>query len=225
MEENKLDELQKETPEAVDKKADKGPEKKPEKGEKFSPVRSAVLMILGAALLVTGYFYYAVVIRVEPPKEIYQEKEAVREIVKEKITIYLPDENSEGLATKEVEVVSGNSEEERIKNIFNLLQEELSYNIVYTDEAGKVVEVPFLNKDVQLMDVFIDGKDIYLNLNYHFRDNMKTISQEIFIIYSIVNTLTEDGRYKRVKFLINNKEVEQLNFYNLSDFYEKNLEI
>ncbi len=182
-------------------------------------------MILGAVLLVTGYFYYSMVVRVNPPKEIYQEKEEAREIVKERITVYLPDENSEGLTTKEVEVVSGATEEERIKNIFDLLQGELSYNIVYTDEEGKVVEVPFLKGEVQLMDVFIDGKDLYLNLNYHFRENMKTISQEIFIIYSIVNTLTEDGRYNRVKFLINNKEVEQLNFYNLSDFYEKNLEI
>ena len=126
---------------------------------------------------------------------------------------------------KQIEIVVGSTEEERVKNILLTLKEELAYTLKYTDKDGKVVEIPFLKDEVQLLDVYFDGADVYLNMNYHFRENMKIISQEIFIIYSIVNTLTEDNRYKRVKFLINDKEVEQLNFYKLSNFYERNLEI
>ncbi len=205
---------------------EKREEKKAQKAdEKSSPIRLGILGILGMLTLVSGTFYYTQVVRKSPPKVIYQEEEQVKEIVREALTIYVPTESGESLGEKQVEIVVGDTPEERVKNIFAALKENLSYNISYTDDEGKVVEIPFLNDAVQLMDVYIDGRDIYLNMNYHFRDNMKTISQEIFIIYSIVNTLTEDGRYRRVKFLVNDKEVEQLNFYKLSEFYERNLEI
>ena len=194
-------------------------------GEKPSPIKIGVLGILGVLTAVSGVLYYTLVVKENPPKVIYQEEEQAKEIVREALTIYAPSESGESLSEKQVEIVVGDTPEERVKNIFTALKESLSYNISYTDDEGKVVETPFLDDAVQLMDVYIDGRDIYLNMNYHFRDNMKTISQEIFVIYSIVNTLTEDGRYRRVKFLVNDKEVEQLNFYKLSEFYERNLEI
>ena len=194
-------------------------------GEKPSPIKIGVLGILGLLTAVSGVLYYTLVVKENPPKVIYQEEEQAKEIVREALTIYVPSESGESLSEKQVEIVVGDTPEERVKNIFTALKESLSYNISYTDDEGKVVETPFLDDAVQLMDVYIDGRDIYLNMNYHFRDNMKTISQEIFVIYSIVNTLTEDGRYRRVKFLVNDKEVEQLNFYKLSEFYERNLEI
>lgn len=194
-------------------------------GDKPSPIRIGILGILGILTAVSGAFYYNLVLKENPPKVIYQEKEQAREIVREALTIYVPTESGESLESKQVEIVVGDTPEERVKMIFDALKENLAYKITYTDEEGKVVEVPFLNDEVQLMDVYIDGRDIYLNMNYHFRENMKTISQEIFVIYSIVNTLTEDGKYRRVKFLVNDKEVEQLNFYKLSEFYERNLEI
>lgn len=220
MEEDKnSQEVKKETPSPS--------EKKKKKVETPSKVRVAVLVILGTLTIILGFFYYKLVAGYEniSPKVIYRREERVKEIVKESLTIYLPDENSEGLIRKQVEIVTGDNPEKRVENIFQEIKENLGYDIVYTDDEGQVVEIPFLKDEIQLLDVYIDGKDLYLNMNYHFRDNMKTISQEIFVIYSIVNTLTEDGRYRRVKFLVNNKEVEQLNFYNLSDFYEKNLEI
>jgi len=220
LEENKnLQEEKRDTPSAPEKKKKNKTKEKPSKG------RAAVLIILGLLTVVTGISYYALVVREDVPKVIYRREEKVREIVKENITIYLPDENGEGLITKQVEVVVGDKPEDRVINILEAIKENLSYVITYTDEGGKLVEIPFLKSEVQPLDIYVDGSDLYLNMNYHFRDNMKVISQEIYIIYSIVNTLTEDGRYKRVKFLINNKEVEQLNFYKLSDFYERNLEI
>ncbi len=194
-------------------------------GGKPSPIRVGILGLLGILTAVSGTFYYNLVLKENPPKVIYQEEEQAREIVREALTIYVPTESGESLESKQVEIVVGDTQEERVKMIFDALKENLAYKISYTDEEGKVVEVPFLSEEVQLMDVYIDGRDIYLNMNYHFRENMKTISQEIFVIYSIVNTLTEDGRYRRVKFLVNDKEVEQLNFYKLSEFYERNLEI
>lgn len=211
-----------------DKKIEEKRENKKETkktGERPSPIRIGVLGILGILTVVSGIFYYTLVVRENPPKVIYQEEEQVKEIVREALTIYVPSESGESLGEKQVEIVVGDTPEERVKNIFAALKENLAYKITYTDDEGKVVEIPFLDDAVQLMDVYIDGRDIYLNMNYHFRDNMKTISQEIFIIYSIVNTMTEDGRYRRVKFLVNDKEVEQLNFYKLSEFYERNLEI
>lgn len=195
--------------------------------EKSSKLRIAVLSILGLITIISGFYYYNLVVKYKniSPRVIYQEEKREKEIIKENVTLYIPSETNETLVKKQLEIVVGDSEEERIKNIFSTLKSELKYNLKYTDEAGTVVETPFLMDEVQLLDVYFDGSDIYLNMNYHFRDNMKIISQEIFIIYSIVNTLTEDSRYKRVKFLINDREVEQLNFYKLSNFYERNLEI
>lgn len=206
-----------------EKELESGEAKK--KVENPSPIKIGVLGILGLLTVVSGVLYYTLTVKENPPKVIYQEEEQAKEIVREALTIYVPSESGESLSEKQVEIVVGDTPEERVKNIFTALKESLSYNINYTDDEGKVVETPFLGDAVQLMDVYIDGRDIYLNMNYHFRDNMKTISQEIFVIYSIVNTLTEDGRYRRVKFLVNDKEVEQLNFYKLSEFYERNLEI
>lgn len=194
-------------------------------GGKPSVLRMGLLVILGVLTVVSGIYYYSLVVKKNPPKVIYQGEKQVKEIVRESLTIYVPTESGESLGEKQVEIIIGDTPEARVKNIFEALKENLNYTISFTDDDGKVVEAKFLDDAVQLMDVYIDGRDIYLNLNYHFRDNMKTISQEIFVIYSIVNTLTEDGRYRRVKFLINDKEVEQLNFYKLSDFYERNLEI
>ncbi len=188
-------------------------------------LRKIALIVVSVLLIISGYFYYTVVYSNKEPVVIYETKKEVKEITKEKINVYLPDKKGDGLIVKEVEVETGANEGERIKNVFQVIKDNLSYDVVYTDKNGVVQKVPFIGEKVEVMDVFVDGSDIYLNMNYHFRDNMKTISQEIYVIYAIVNTLTEDSRYKRVKFLINNKEVDKLNFYNLSNFYEKNLDI
>ena len=218
MEENRNDEIKE-----SEKKKESGKIKKT--GGKPSVIKMGVLVILGVLTVVSGIYYYSLIVKEGSPKVIYQGEEQVKEIVRESLTIYVPTESGESLGEKQVEIIIGDTPEARVKNIFEALKENLNYTISFTDDDGKVVETKFLDDAVQLMDVYIDGRDIYLNLNYHFRDNMKTISQEIFVIYSIVNTLTEDERYRRVKFLINDKEVEQLNFYKLSDFYERNLEI
>lgn len=185
------------------------------------------LIVLILILIISGGYYYKLVYKYDeiPLKVVYKSQEEIREVVLEERVIYLPSESKESLVTKVVEIEKAESPEDEIGSLLGRLEEELNYTITYVDSQDNVIEIPFFNRDIEVLNIYIDRKDIYLNYNYHFKENMQTISQEILILYSIVNTLTESGQYNRVKFLINNKEIENLNFYQLSDFYRRNLDI
>jgi hypothetical protein len=189
--------------------------------------KNIALGFLGAVLLTTGIAYYLVVGRYDkiPPKVILEKSHVEKERKKEKFTLYVPDENLENLQLKEIEIELENYTDNEIDIIFDLLKSEMDYEFIYKSESGEKVEAPFLSEGVKLLNTYRDGEDIYLNFNYKFKENMKTSGQELLIVYSIVNTITESSGYKRVKILVNNKEIDKLNFYRLSKFYEKNLEI
>ncbi|WP_372712858.1 GerMN domain-containing protein [Ilyobacter sp.] len=187
--------------------------------------KNIALIFLGVVLLTTGTAYYLLVGRYDkiPPKIIFEKTDSEKKMSKEKITLYIPDENLAKLKVKEVEVDSGSGNE--ISMVFELLKSEMNYEFRYRGESGDKVEAPFLDEGVKLLNIYRDGEDIYLNFNYKFKENMKIPEQELLIVYSIVNSITQSSGYKRVKILVNNKEVDKLNFYRLSKFYEKNLEI
>ena len=62
-----------------------------------SKIMIAILAVLGVLTVISGFFYYKLVVGYENinPKVIYQREEKVREIVKENLTIYLPDESND----------------------------------------------------------------------------------------------------------------------------------
>lgn len=189
--------------------------------------KNIALGFLGAVLLTTGIAYYLVVGRYYkiPPKVIFEKPHLEKELKKEKFTLYIPDENLEKLQLKEKEVELDDQSYDEIDIIFELLKSEMDYEFIYKSKSGDKLEAPFLDGGVKLLNIYRDGNDIYLNFNYKFKENMKTSGQELLIVYSIVNSITQSSDYKRVKILVNNKEIDKLNFYRLSKFYEKNLEI
>lgn len=189
--------------------------------------KNIALGFLGAVLLTTGTAYYLVVGRYDkiPPKVIFEKPHLEKKFKKEKFTLYIPDENLENLQLKEKEVELDDQSYDEIDKIFELLKSEMDYEFIYKSKSGEKLEAPFLDGGVKLLNIYRDGNDIYLNFNYKFKENMKTSGQELLIVYSIVNSITQSSDYKRVKILVNNKEIDKLNFYRLSKFYEKNLEI
>ncbi len=190
--------------------------------------KNIALGILGVVLLATGTLYYLLVGRSgkNPPKVIFEKIYPEKKVNNEKFTLYLPDDNLEKLVRKEIEIASEtNNNKTNINRVFDIIKSEMNYRFSYKNESGATEEAYFLDEGVKLLNIYEDGSDLYLNFNYKFKDSMKTSEQELLVIYSIVNTIIESSKYKRVKILVNNKEIEKLNFYRLSKFYEKNLEI
>ncbi|WP_319369978.1 GerMN domain-containing protein [uncultured Ilyobacter sp.] len=189
--------------------------------------KNIALGFLGALLLTTGTAYYLLVERYDKiqPKVIFEKDGPEKKLKKEKFILYIPDDNLEKLKLQEREAEVAGSSDNLINLIFELLKSEIDYKFRYRGESGDELEAPFLDEGVKLLNTFIDGQDVYLNFNYNFKENMKTPQQELLIVYSIVNSITQSAEYKRVKILVNNKEIDRLNFYRLSKFYEKNLEI
>jgi hypothetical protein len=186
------------------------------------------LGILGVILLVMGTAYYIFVMTPSknPPVVIFEKSQSEQKVEKGKITLYVPDEKLEKLNTIDIEVETDTNGEMGIDQIFELLKSQMDYKFQYKSESSeKIEEAPFLEEGVKLLNTYRDGMDIYLNFNYRFKENMRTPNQELLIIYSLVNTIIEAGKCERVKILVNNQEIEKLNFYKLSKFYEKNFEI
>lgn len=191
-------------------------------------IKKIFLGILGVVLLGTGIAYYNLVVvsGKNPPKVIFEKAKGEEKAEMKEMTLYIPDEKLEKLEAIDIEVEADDHGEIGTGQIFELLKSHMDYKFQYKSEGSdKVEEAPFLEEGVKLLNTYRDGLDIYLNFNYRFKENMKTPDQELLIIYSLVNTIVEAGVCDRVKILVNNQEIEKLNFYKLSKFYEKNFEI
>ena len=183
------------------------------------------LIILGGSitfLLISSIFFYKYVTMRDqiPIKKITNHKntQAVANI--KIVKIYTPNDSLDSLVSSDIEIVKEDFSSE-VKSIFNAIHEHSNYQI--KDENGNYY--PFMDSDITLLNSYLVGDKLYLNLSSDIAENIQNKEQELLIIYSLVNTYTSLEGINRVKILIDDIEVKKLKWYNLRTFYTKNLDI
>lgn len=183
------------------------------------------LIILGSSitfLLISSFFFYKYVTMGDeiPIKKITSHKN-IQTITNVKIVkIYTPNDSLDRLVSSDIEIVKENFASE-VKSIFNEIHEQSNYQI--RDENGNYY--PFIDSDITLLNSYLVGDKLYLNLSSNITKSIQTKEQELLIIYSLVNTYTSLEGINRVKILIDDIEVRRLKWYSLKTFYTKNLDI
>lgn len=183
------------------------------------------LIILGSSitfLLISSIFFYKYVTMGDkiPIKKITNNKN-IQAITNIKIVkIYTPSDSLDRLISSDVEITKENFASE-INSIFNIIKEQSNYQI--RDEEGNYY--PFMDSDITLLNSYLVGDKLYLNLSSNITKSIRTKEQELLIIYSLVNTYTSLKGIHRVKLLIDDVEIKRLKWYSLKTFYTKNLDI
>jgi len=183
------------------------------------------LILLGVSitlLLISSIFFYKYVTMGDqiPIKKITNHKNIKTLIDIKVVKIYTPNDSLGSLVSSDIEITNEDFASE-IKSIFNAIHEQSNYQI--KDENGNYY--PFMDPNINLLNSYLVGDKLYLNLSSNITDNIKTKEQELLIIYSLVNTYTSLEGINRVKILIDDVEVKKLKWYNLRNFYTQNLDI
>jgi hypothetical protein len=141
------------------------------------------------------------------------------------VTIFVPNKEFKKLEQKAVKIKKTENRNEKIRFVFEEIKKNSKYKIEYQDENGEKIEKDYFDYSIRIMNAYFDNKDMYLNFNYKFQSTIINKEQELMLIYSIVNTYTAFDDIDRVKILVNNEEVGNLKYYNISGFLEKDLNI
>lgn len=158
-------------------------------------------------------------------KIIYEEEKKVAIFDYEFFNVFVPNKNFKNLEEKTVRIKKVENKAEKIRLIFQEIKKELDFKFYADNDKQKKKELNYFDSEIYIENIYLDGNDLYLNFNEAFKNNIKSQEQELLIIYSIVNTYTNFDEIKRVKILIENKVVENLKYYNISDFFERDLNI
>ncbi len=122
---------------------------------------------------------------------------------KEKIYIFFPE--GEKLVSSELEV-------NKIENKNMLMRRTLDETIRRLKELDKI---PNINEKVEVFCYLIDNV-VYLDLPEKLFDKVKSPKDELLLIYSFVNTMTNvDTNIKTVKILINGMDTDKVKYANL----------
>ena len=139
----------------------------------------------------------------DAPKVVFERKSTIKESEKQKIYIFFPD--GEKLVSSELEVNKIES-----KNI--LMRRTLDETIRRLKELDKI---PNINEKVEVFCYLIDNV-VYLDLPEKLFDKVKSPKDELLLIYSFVNTMTNvDTNIKTVKILINGMDTDKVKYANL----------
>ena len=139
----------------------------------------------------------------DAPKVVFERKSTIKESEKEKIYIFFPD--GEKLVSSELEV-------NKIENKNMLMRRTLDETIRRLKELDKI---PNINEKVEVFCYLIDNV-VYLDLPEKLFDKVKSPKDELLLIYSFVNTMTNvDTNIKTVKILINGMDTDKVKYANL----------
>lgn len=183
------------------------------------------LILLGSSitfLLVSSIFFYKYVTMANeiPIKKIANNK-SIQTITNTKVVkIYVPNDSLDRLVESDIEIVKENFGSEAT-SIFNAIKKQSNYQI--RDENGDYY--PFLDLNTTLLNSYLVGNKLYLNLSSNLIRKIQTKEQELLILYSLVNTYTSLDGISKVKILIDGVEVNKLKWYSLKTFYTQNLDI
>lgn len=139
----------------------------------------------------------------DAPKVVFERKSTIKESEKQKIYIFFPD--GEKLVSSELEV-------NKIESKNMLMRRTLDETIRRLKELDKI---PNINEKVEVFCYLIDNV-VYLDLPEKLFDKVKSPKDELLLIYSFVNTMTNvDTNIKTVKILINGMDTDKVKYANL----------
>lgn len=161
-----------------------------------------IMVGLWCVTIISGILYFNSSSN-DAPKVVFERKSTIKESEKEKIYIFFPD--GEKLVSSELEVNKIES-----KNI--LMRRTLDETIRRLKELDKI---PNINEKVEVFCYLIDNV-VYLDLPEKLFDKVKSPKDELLLIYSFVNTMTNvDTNIKTVKILINGMDTDKVKYANL----------
>ena len=181
-----------------------------------------ILSISIIFLLTNSVFFYKYVTKGNeiPIKKITNHKN-IQIILKTKVVkIYTPNDSLDRLISSDIEINKTDFPSE-ISSIFNFIKEGSNYQI--QDKNGKYYS--FMDPNIILLNSYLVGDKLYLNLSSNIAQTIKTKEQELLIIYSLVNTYTAIDGINRIKIIIDDAEEKKLKWYSLRTFYTKNLDM
>lgn len=161
-----------------------------------------IMVDLWCVTIISGILYFNSSSN-DAPKVVFERKSTIKESEKEKIYIFFPE--GEKLVSSELEV-------NKMENKNILMRRTLDETIRRLKELDKI---PNINEKVEVFCYLIDNV-VYLDLPEKLFDKVKSPKDELLLIYSFVNTMTNvDTNIKTVKILINGMDTDKVKYANL----------
>lgn len=159
--------------------------------------------------LITGYFYLS---RDYTPKKILLRNENIEVNIENKVYIYYPEEDK--LLNEEI-IVTGNFESNKI------VGDTIKHIVLKLKELNKIPKLNFKTE----IEYFILKDKVYIDIPEKMFEKVNSPREELLLIYSFVNSLTNIKGIERVRFLIDNVDVEKIKYSNLMKDYTYKMNI
>lgn len=153
--------------------------------------------------LITGYFYLN---RDYTPKKILLKNETIEKNIENKLYIYYPEKNK--LLNEEI-TIKGHFESNEI------IGNTIKYTVL---KLKKLDKIPRLNLEKEI-GYFILKDKLYIDIPEKMFEKVNSPREELLLIYSFVNSLTNIKGIENVRFLIDNVDVEKIKYSNLTKNY------
>ncbi|NME36608.1 MULTISPECIES: GerMN domain-containing protein [Fusobacterium] len=170
----------------------------------FSKEKNGTIKIVGilwGITLLSGYLYFNS-LNEGLPKTVFERKDITKVVEKQKLYVFYPDNGQ--LVSEEIETVKPIMENDIIK-------ETLYKNI---EKLKNLKLIPNINEKTEVFYYRVDST-LYLDLPEKIFSNVKNPKEELLLIYSFVNTLTNLDSVEEVKILINGIDVDKVKYSNL----------
>lgn len=157
----------------------------------------AVVCIIWGIVIVSGVMFFQM--RSSSKKiniiEITNKEKVVTEEGKvEKINFYVVSDNVDKLLRKEKEIPLYIKPKDKIRKIVQVSMENLW--------ESKILKTP----QIEIGNIFIKWDMLYIDVDANMLELKVENRKNLLAIYSIVNSVTEIGNIRRIKFLIDGKE-------------------
>jgi acetate kinase len=157
----------------------------------------AVVCIIWGIVIVSGVMFFQM--RSSSKKiniiEITNKEKVVTEEGKvEKINFYVVSDNVDKLLRKEKEIPLYIKPKDKIRKIVQVSMENLW--------KSKILKT----SQIEIGNIFIKGDMLYIDVDANMLELKVENRKNLLAIYSIVNSVTEIGNIRKIKFLIDGKE-------------------
>lgn len=157
----------------------------------------AVVCIIWGIVIVSGVMFFQM--RSSSKKiniiEITNKEKVVTEEGKvEKINFYVVSDNVDKLLRKEKEISLYIKPKDKIRKIVQVSMENLW--------ESKILKT----SQIEIGNIFIKGDMLYIDVDANMLELKVENRKNLLAIYSIVNSVTEIGNIRKIKFLIDGKE-------------------
>ena len=157
----------------------------------------AVVCIIWGLVIVSGVMFFQM--RSSSKKiniiEITNKEKVVTEEGKvEKINFYVVSDNVDKLLRKEKEIPLYIKPKDKIRKIVQVSMENLW--------ESKILKT----SQIEIGNIFIKGDMLYIDVDANMLELKVENRKNLLAIYSIVNSVTEIGNIRKIKFLIDGKE-------------------